>query len=88
MLPFFFFMPVKPFRQFYWSIHNGMTPQQVRQELDRRFAPNARFPRPVEGASDRLLSFQLDPNNRYYNAEIIYVNMRDGKVTSKEYLPD
>ena len=81
-------MPVKPFRQFYWGIHNGMTQQEVRQELEHRFPPSGRFPRPVEGESDKLLSFQLDPNNRYHNAEIIYVRLVDGKVASKEYLPD
>ncbi len=88
LLPFLSFMPVKPFRQFYWGIHKGMTQQEVRQELERRFPPSGRFPCPVEGVSDKLLSFQLDPNNRYYNAEIVYVRMLDGKVASKEYLPD
>lgn len=88
LLPFVSFMPVKPFRQFYWGIHNGMTQQEVRRELDRRFSPSGRFPRPVEGGNDALLSFQLDPNNGYYNAEIIDVRLMAGKVVSKEYLPD
>jgi hypothetical protein len=88
LLPFLSFMPVKPFRQFYWGIHNGMTRQEVRQELNRRFPPSGRFPRPVGGAGDESLCFQLDPNNGYYNAEIIVVKMVDGKVASKQYLPD
>ncbi len=88
LLPFLSFMPVKPFRQFYWGIHRGMSQEEVRQELDRRFPPSGRFPRPVEGVSDKLLSFQLDPNNGYYNAEIVFVKMVDGKVASKEYSPD
>ncbi len=76
-LPFFSFTPVKPFRQFYWSIHKGMTPPEVSHELDRQFASNGRFPRPGGGTGDESGCFQLDPNSRYYNAELIVVKMVD-----------
>jgi hypothetical protein len=87
-LPFVSLSPVKPFRQFYWTIRDGMTPEDVRGELVRQFPANGRFPRPVEHASDEGLSFLLDPNDGHYNAELVVVHLAAGKVTSREYLPD
>ncbi|MEN6575556.1 MAG: hypothetical protein ABFD90_04370 [Phycisphaerales bacterium] len=88
LLPFVSLTPVKPFRQFYSAVHNGMTQDDVRGELVRRFPPGGRFVRPVEAAGDESLCFQLDPNDGGYNAELVVVKMADGKVTSMEYLPD
>lgn len=88
LLPFASFTPTKPFRQFYRAVQYGMTQDQMREELGRRFSRNGRFPCPVEHASDEGLSFQLDPNNGRYNAELVVVKVVDGRVVAKEYLPD
>jgi hypothetical protein len=87
-LPFVSLVPVKPFRQFYETLRCGMTAEDVRGELARRFPANGRFPRPVEHASDEGLSFQLDPKDGRYNAELVVVQLAAGKAVSKTYLMD
>ncbi|MEN6334725.1 MAG: hypothetical protein ABFE01_10725 [Phycisphaerales bacterium] len=88
VLPFVSLSPVKPFRQFHGAIRSGMTPEDVRGELARRFPANGRFLRPVEHASDEGLSFVLDPNDGRYNAELVVVHLAVGRVVSKECLSD
>ena len=88
LLPFVSLTPRKPFRQFYEAIDSGMTPDQVRAELGRRFPWNGPFPRPVELAHDESLWFQLDPNDGAYNAEFVIVSMVQKRVSAKTYWAD
>jgi hypothetical protein len=88
LLPYVSLTPRKPFRQFYSAIDTGMTQDDVREMLGRRFPSRGRFARPVEHADDVQLFFQLDPGSGWYNAECVVVKMVDGKVVAKEYLPD
>lgn len=87
-LPFVACTPRKPFCQFYLAIRSGMTREEVRGELVRRFPANGRFARPVEWASDEEFSFLLDPNDPCFNAELVVMHVAAGKVVSKKYLTD
>jgi hypothetical protein len=88
-LPFLSISPVKPFTRFFSNVHVGMHEDQVIEQLAVQFPEGGRFPRPVQSRyDDGSLCFQLDPNDGAYNAELVVVKMRDGRVVSKEYLPD
>jgi hypothetical protein len=88
-LPFVTFSPVKPFTWFFSDIREGMREPEVMDALSRRFPSDGRFPRPVSDIlDDESLWFQLDPNQGAYNAEIVIVKMKNGRVMSKEYFPD
>lgn len=81
--------PVKPFKRFFSRVEAGMVEADVMGELTRQFPEGGRFPRPVRsGYDDGSLCFQLDPNDGAYNAELVAIKMQDGRVVSKEYLPD
>jgi len=88
-LPFLVLSPVKPFTLFFTNVHEGMVEAEVITELIEQFPDASRFPRPVHGRSDDGdLWFQLDPNDGAYNVEFIMIQMKNGQVVSKEYLPD
>ena len=81
--------PVKPYRRFYNSIHNGMTRAEVMAELHRQFPAHGRYPVPALGnESDSQMMFFLDPLQGAYNAEGVFLGLKDGRVTSKVYSPD
>ena len=89
ILPFVNFTPVKPFTRFYSQVHLEMTEDDVIKTLNLQFPEGGRFPRPISSRSDNgYLSFVLDPNDGAYNAEIISLKMKDGRVSKKEYFPD
>jgi len=84
------FTPVKPFTRFYAAIETGMPEPQVLELLDKHFPEDGRFKTPVFRRSeqnDRLGSV-LDPQDGRYNAEMITIGLRDGRVVRKEYFPD
>ena len=88
-LPVITLSPVKPFTRFFSRVEAGMVEAEVMSELTRQFPEGGRFPRPVHsGYDDGSLCFQLDPNDGAYNAELVVIEMQDGRVVSKEYLPD
>lgn len=88
ILPFVDLSPVKPFTRFYQSIHIGMSDPEVHDLLVKHFPENGPYKRPKVYYGDDGSSFILDPNDGCYNAEIIDLKMDDGKLSSKQYLPD
>lgn len=76
--------PRKPFWRFYSSIERGMTQEQVDEQLRRQFTGRLPQGRYVE---DQWY-YCLDPNDGRYNAEIIWVVFRNGRVTEAHYSPD
>lgn len=81
--------PVKPFRRFFTSINDGMTRSEILAELHRNFPDGGRFSRPVS-SSDKPdhMAFILDPLNWAYNAEIVSLTLKDGKLVAKNYYGD
>jgi hypothetical protein len=66
-----------------------MDKTEVLSILRQRFPEGGDFRRPVHGRSgDGNLWFQLDPDDGAFNAEFVIIEMKNGKVTSKKYLPD
>lgn len=81
--------PVKPYRRFYNSIHNGMTRAEVMAELHRQFPVRGRYPVPaLRNESDSQMMFFLDPKQSAYNAEGVFLGLKNGRVTGKVYSPD
>ncbi|MCX6996176.1 MAG: hypothetical protein NTV49_03610 [Kiritimatiellaeota bacterium] len=83
------FSPVKPYRRFYEVVHTGMTESEVLVLLQRTFPAGGHFrvPAITVSTSDHI-SFLLDPTDGRYNAEIVSLALREGKVTQKQYFPD
>ena len=82
--------PLKPFARFYASVRPGMTEAEVLRALDDKFPRSGRYLRPAVNrqVGPNNLGFILDPRDRRYDAEIVSVDFRDGRVVNKEYLPD
>ncbi|ALF55601.1 hypothetical protein ACX27_26585 [Nostoc piscinale CENA21] len=95
--------PVKPFMQFYSDIKHGMTIPEVQSRFNQRFPKGGRFPQPlgefIGGNEDVLektdpvvydqhLNYILDPNDGRYNAEVVNVYFKDGKVLEVKYSGD
>jgi hypothetical protein len=86
--------PAKPFHRFYDSIRPGMSVAEVQQLLDRHFPTNGGYPKPVSSGiqkdsnREETLSFQLDPNQGAYNAELVGVRFSNGQVVDANYSPD
>ncbi len=88
-LPFVSLSPVKPFTRFFSALQTGMNEADVLATLGKHFPEGGTFRRPVHGRSDDGgLWFQLDPDDGAYNAEFVMIEMTNGSVTSKKYLPD
>jgi len=81
--------PIKPYKRFFSAINEGMIEVEVMAVLHQEFPQGGRFPVPVlrSDETNRLMFF-LDPNQGAYNAEGIFVTLRNGKVVAKEYSPD
>lgn len=83
------FTPVKPYRRFYNSIHNGMTRAEVIAELHRQFPARGRHPVPaLRNESDSQMMFFLDPKQSAYNAEGVFLTLTNDRVAAKVYSPD
>ena len=81
--------PVKPYKRFFGGIREGMTRSEIEAGLHHEFPDGGRFRVPIERSGDpNHVSFVLDPTDGSYNAEIVDVTLRDGKVVSKVYMPD
>ncbi|MBD2486610.1 hypothetical protein [Aulosira sp. FACHB-615] len=95
--------PVKPFTQFYLDIKHGMTIPEVQSRLNQRFPKGGRFYQPqgdFMGGNDDVwenigpvvynqhLNYILDPNNGDYNAEVVNIYFKNGKVVKVEYSGD
>jgi hypothetical protein len=81
--------PVKPYKRFFRSIREGMTRSEIEAGLHHEFPEGGRFCIPVKRSDDtNHLSFTLDPTDGSYNAEIVSVELRGGKVVRKDYWPD
>ncbi|OCQ92636.1 hypothetical protein BCD64_07725 [Nostoc sp. MBR 210] len=95
--------PVKPFMQFYSDIKHGMTIPEVQSRFNQRFPKGGRFPQPLGEfmgengdalekidpvVHDQHLNYILDPNNARYNAEVVNVYFKDGKVIEAKYSGD
>jgi hypothetical protein len=93
-LPFLDITPAKPFYRFYSSIRPGMSIAEVQKQLDQYFPDNGKYPKPVAHGIQKTSkgqeeqSFQLDPNQGAYNAEIVNVTYSKGQVVSANYSPD
>lgn len=88
-LPFVSLSPVKPFRSFHAAIRPGMTETEVRAALDARFPAGGVFRRPTVTRSPGALLVALDRTDGRYDAEVIWVHLRDeGRVAGAEYHPD
>ena len=83
------FSPVKPAKRAIKAIHPGMSEGEVRSILDLAFPENGRFHRPEMGPLRYgVLSFVLDPRDGRYNAAVVEVTFRNGKVVSSRFLSD
>ncbi|MBD2497348.1 hypothetical protein [Nostoc sp. FACHB-280] len=95
--------PVKPFMQFHSDIKHGMTIPEVQSRLNQRFPKGGRFYQPqgdFMGANedvrenigsfvyDQHLNYILDPNNGDYDAEVVNIYFKNGKVVKAEYSGD
>lgn len=90
LLPRIDISPLKPFSRFYAAIEPGMTEAEVRSILDDQFPPSGRYPRPVVNrrVSPNYLVFILDPTDAGYDAEIVALDLEEGRVVKKQYHPD
>jgi len=84
------FSPVKPAKRVVAAIQPGMTESQVRSIVDAEFPLGGRFQRPGIGSirNDGTLSFVLDHNDERYDAAIVEVTFRGGRVTRSRFMPD
>lgn len=82
--------PRKPFRRFYNQVAPGMNLSELRAALGREFRAGGAHPVPVErsAADGSGISFILDPARGAYNSEIVFVELRDGRVVRKHYSAD
>lgn len=89
ILPFVDISPRKPYTRFYRSIQLGMSYNEVNDLLVKHFPENGPYNRPVGGYDGGArMDYILDPNDGWYNAELIVLKMNDGQVCSKQYLHD
>lgn len=81
--------PVKPYRRFYDAVATGMTPSEVLAALHREFPEAGRFRVPVVTISNATtLSFLLDRTDGRWDAEIVDLDLVDGRVSGKVYMGD
>lgn len=90
LLPRIDISPLKPFARFYAAIELGMREAEVRRILDDQFPPSGRYPRPVVNrrVSPNYLVFILDPTDAGYDAEVVALDLEEGRVVKKQYHPD
>lgn len=89
VLHFIVLSPVKPFRRFFASAHDGMARPEILAELHRNFPDGGRFPQPVlRSVTPDHLVFVLDPSNWAYDTEIISLTLKDGRIVAKNYYGD
>ena len=89
VLPFVDVSPRKPFMRFYDSLQEGMSEAKIDELLAKNFPDSGRFNRPVAyGYGSDHIQFTLDPNDGRYNAELILLYMRNGRLGAKEYSGD
>ncbi|WP_427160748.1 hypothetical protein ACQFX9_03645 [Aliinostoc sp. HNIBRCY26] len=70
---------------------DGRFPQPESQLLDESHGVLENIDPKAKGflaLPDQLLNYILDPNDGRYNAELVNVYFKDGKVVGMEYLPD
>ncbi len=75
----------KPFVRAFHQIHPGMTRADVEVVMRREFL-GKKAPTPTWKAQTG--HYILDPDDGAFNAEILFLQMTDGRVTSVEYLMD
>jgi hypothetical protein len=81
--------PVKPYKRFFAAVESGMTKADVLKLLRREFPDGFRFPRPMErDLGQEQMSFVLDPTERAWKAEAIFIYLSNGRVVRKEYSRD
>lgn len=81
--------PKKPYRRFYFAVHDGMTRADVFDALHREFPDGGRFPVPTVYGEDAVsLIFGLDPNDGRWNAEDVEIWFSEGRVSGKDYRGD
>lgn len=83
---------MRPWLSFYSAIHEGMTREEVLATIAKSYtAPTAEIPAPVMAWDEPgKLGFFMDPGSRSKepNCEGIFLEMRDGRVVSKDYSQD
>ncbi len=84
----FDFTPIKPFRRFFAAVHEGMTEPEVMAALHREFPEGGRFTVPALHSHPDEMRFFLDPTKGAYDAEGVFVTLRDGKCACKVYYSD
>lgn len=82
--------PLKPFARFYNAIEPGMTDAEVFGALNRQFLSTGRYPQPVVNrrVGPAHIEFILDPSDGRYDAEIVAVDVEEGRVLRKQYYGD
>lgn len=81
--------PVKPFRVFYHELSSGLSRSEVESRVQRHFAANGRYRAPeMRTLPDGSMLLTLDPSDGRYNAEILHLSFRDGRLSAATYSPD
>jgi len=80
----------RTYKAFYRDIRIGMTKAEVLQVLDRRYPSPGRRQRPtvMEDKPERLGFFMNREVSKGPNCEGIFLTLKEGRVTSKQYSPD
>jgi len=81
--------PVKPFRQFYLDLQPGLTQPEIGARLQSHFPQGGKYKQPSTAlVGDNLMVVILDPNDGRYDAEVVHIVFRDGRLKSAAYYPD
>jgi hypothetical protein len=76
--------PVIRFRELYWNIHTNMTKNEVEQLIREKFP----VVQPSIQWDEDVGIINLGPVDPDYNAEVIQVDLVDGRVAGTSYSPD
>jgi len=83
------FSPVKPAKRALSLVAPGMAEPEVRAIFAAAFPKSGRFHTPdIPPIRNGLLSFTLDPHDGRYDAAIVQVTLRDGRVVGSRFLAD
>lgn len=81
--------PVKTFRQLHQDITPGLLVPAVWEARLQRFPRDGRWSPPrIERYGEGDIVLRLDPDDARYNAEIIRIEVRNGRVVSSDYSAD
>ena len=81
--------PVKPFKAFHRTLKPGLDKSEVPILLQTYFPSGGAYKRPfLEYIDENSVVIVLDPSDAGYDAEVINISLKDGRINSTAYYPD